>query len=269
MGVMNRAACQRVQAYIAQEVEAELRDAVTRKVQDMFPEINLPDLLESFFEEGQRLYVSQRYSDAANSWGRAVDLKQAHAHVLLADMLFWGKPDVPADHKRAFELASAGAGMGCVHSKGVLGCCYVYGRGVAEDRAKGLELGRESAAAGCCMGQFVVGKCYDAGWDVAQDDAEAVRFYRLAAEQGHAVAQCNLGCMFDKGRGVAQDDAEAVRFWRLAATQGYSRAQCNLGLMFSNGQGVAQDRAVAVTLFRLAAAQGDAGAIEALRQLGA
>ena len=41
---MNTAACQGVQAYIAQEVGAELRDAVTRKVQEMFPDINLPDL---------------------------------------------------------------------------------------------------------------------------------------------------------------------------------------------------------------------------------
>ena len=30
--------------YIAQEVAAEQRDAITRKVQEIFPEINLPDL---------------------------------------------------------------------------------------------------------------------------------------------------------------------------------------------------------------------------------
>jgi len=223
----------------------------------------------------------------------------------LADMLFWGKHDVPADHKRAFELASAGASMGCAHSKGVLGCCYAYGRGVAEDRAKGLELGRESAAAGSCMGQFVVGKCYAEGWGVAQDFAEAVRFYRLAAEQGNAYAYSNLGFMFREGRGVAQDcaeavrfyrlaaeqglanaqsslgfmfangrgvaqdDAEAVRLYRLAAAQGYATAQFNLGVMFENGQGVAQDRAEAIRWFRLAAAQGDAQATAALERLGA
>jgi len=178
----------------------------------------------------------------------------------LADMLFWGRPNVPADHNRAFELASAGAGMGCVHSKGVLGCCYAYGRGVAEDGAKGLQLGRESAAAGSCMGQFVVGKCYDAGWGVAQDYAEAVRFYRLAAEQGYARAQVNLGYMFDAGQGVAQDYAEAMRFFRLAAEQGLANAQYNLGIMICNGQGVAQDDAEAVRLYRLSAAQGHAGA---------
>jgi len=178
----------------------------------------------------------------------------------LADMLFWGSPDVPVDHKRAFELASVGAGMGCAHSKGVLGCCYAYGRGVAEDRAKGLELGRESAAAGSCMGQFVIGKCYNAGWGVAQDDAEAVRLYRLAAVQGHVGAQVNLGNMFREGRGVAQDNAEAVRFYRLASEQEDADAQFNLGCMFDDGLGVAQHRAEAVRLWRLAAAQGLADA---------
>jgi len=187
----------------------------------------------------------------------------------LADMLFWGSPDVPEDHKRAFELASAGAGMACVRSKGVLGCCYAYGKGVAEDRAKGLELGRESAAAGSCMGQFVVGKCYREGWSVAQDYAEAVRFYRLAAAQGHVVAQFNLGHMFNEGRGVARDYAEAVRLWRLAAAQGDARAQFNLGLMFELGRGVAQDDAEAIRLYRLAAAQGDAAAAADLERLGA
>ena len=77
----------------------------------------------------------------------------------LAEMLLCGSPYLSVDHKGAFELASAGEGMGCAHSKGVLGCCYVYGRGVAEDRAKGLELARESAEAGSCIGQFVVGRC--------------------------------------------------------------------------------------------------------------
>ena len=93
---------------------------------------------------------------------------------LLADMLFWGRPDLPIDHKRAFELASVGAGMGCAHSKGVIGYCYAYGLGVAEHRGKGLELAKESAAAGSCMGQFLVGKCYHAEWDVKRDFVESL-----------------------------------------------------------------------------------------------
>ena len=315
---MNKAACQRVQAYIAQEVGAELRDAVTCKVQEMFPEINLPQPMlannrivsilqcslsantrtcprahahmththtcnipiplslpqaQSHFEEGQRLYGSQRYSDAANSWGRAVDLKHAQSHALLSHMLAEGRLDVPVDRQRAFELASAGAGMGCAHSKGVLGLCYSGGYsggyGVAADHAKAVSLGRESAAAGSCMGQAVVAMCYDLGKGVAQDYAEAVRFLRLAAAQGHAIAQINLGGMFRKGLGVAQDETETVRFWRLAAAQGLADAQFNLGTMLFNGEGVAQDRAESIRLYRLAAAQGNANAIEGLRVLDA
>ncbi len=46
------------------------------------------------------------------------------------------------DVKRGFELASAGAALGCAHSKGALGLCYLYGYGVAEDKARGLALGK-------------------------------------------------------------------------------------------------------------------------------
>jgi TPR repeat protein len=210
---------------------------------------------EGLFEEGQRLYGEERYSDAAQRWGRAALLQHAPSHAFLSDMLFEGRPGVGKDDTRAFELAAAGAALGCAHSKGALGRCYVV-----NDAAKGLELGRESAAAGSCFGQLVVGLCYRFGCIVAQDHAEAVRLYRLAAAQGHADAQFYLGFMFDKGEGVAQDQAEAVRLYRLAAAQGHAYAQFNLGLMFDKGEGVAQDQAEAVRLYRLAAAQGHASA---------
>jgi len=215
---------------------------------------------EAFFERGQRESEDGLYASAAESWGRAADLEHAHAHALLSTVLFEGRPGVPKDHTRAFELAAAGAGMGCAHSKGALGRCYGAGHGVAADHAKAVLLGRESAAAGSCMGQFVVGRCYHAGRGVALDIAEAVRFYRLAAAQGHAGAQVNLGHMFSHGQGVAQDYAEAVRLYRLAAAQGVADGQFNLGVMFNDGRGVAQDDAEAVQFYRLAAAQGDARA---------
>jgi TPR repeat protein len=217
-------------------------------------------LTEGLFQEGQQLYEQQRYGDAARSWGQAALLQHGASHAFLSNMLIDGRQDVPKDEKRAFELAAAGAAMGCAHSKGALGRCLVYGSGGAKEAAKGLDFGRESAAAGSCFGQFVVGKCYHAGWVVAQDDAEAVRLWRLAAGQGHLGAQYNLGVSFNHGRGVAQNDAEAVRMYRLAAAQGDAMAQNNLGCMFKDGQGVAKDYAAAVRLYRLAAAQGHAAA---------
>jgi TPR repeat protein len=218
------------------------------------------DEAEGLFEEGQRLYGEQRFSEAAERWGRAALLQHAPSHAHVSSMAIEGRPGVAKDVKRAFEFASAGATLGCAHSKGVLGRCYVGGHGVAEDAARGLALGRESAAAGSCFGQFVVARCYANGSAVVQDYAEAVRLYRLAAAEGLASAQVNLGGMLKLGLGVAQDYAEAVRLFRLAAAQGTASAQNNLGNMFYDGYGVAQDYDEAVRLFRLAAAQGAAPA---------
>jgi TPR repeat protein len=219
------------------------------------------DEAEGVFEEGQRLYGQQRFSEAAERWRRAALLQHAPSHAHLSHMLIKGRAGVAVDEERAFEFAAAGAALGCAHSKGVLGYCYVQGHGAAIDRATGLALVRESAAAGSCFGQFVVGRCFDLGCGgVAKDIAEAVRFYHLAAAQGHANAQNYLGSRFMKGQGVAQDSVEAARLFRLAAEQGHAVAQINLGFLLENGQGVAQDKAEAVRLYHLAAAQGVAAA---------
>jgi TPR repeat protein len=181
---------------------------------------------EALFQEGQRLYGEQRFSEAAERWGRAALQQHAPSHAHLSDLLFWGRRGVAEDEKRAFKLAKAGAALGCAHGKGALGRCYVGGHGVAEDEARGLALGRESEAAGSCFGQYVVGRCYYFGCGgVAQDYAEAARLYSLAAEQGFAHAQVNFGVMFEYGQGVAQDTAEAIRWYRLAAAQGDTAAE--------------------------------------------
>ena len=186
---------------------------------------------EDLFQEGQRLYGERRYSDAAQRWEHAALLQHGPSHALLSEMLSDGRAGVGRDDKRAFELAAAGAALGCAHSKGALGRCYFAGRGVAEDFAKALALGRESAAVGSCFGQYVVGCCYSFGEGVAQDQAEAARLYRLAAAQGYADAQYTLGTMFKNSKGVAQDRAEAIRWFRLAAAHGHEFAQSSLAEM--------------------------------------
>jgi TPR repeat protein len=218
------------------------------------------------FEEGQRLYGEQRFSEAAERWGRAALLQHGPSHAHMSDMLIGGRAGVAKVVKRTFAFAAAGAALGCAHSKGVLGRCYVMGYGVRYfDHARGLSLGRESAAAGSCFGQYVVGWCYKFGYGgVAKDYAEAARLYRLAAAQGDANAQWTLGLMFEHREGVAHDRAEAIRWYRLAAEQGHAGAQYHLGLMFEDSEGVAHDRAEAIRLDRLAAEQGDADAQERL-----
>jgi hypothetical protein len=198
------------------------------------------DEVEGAFEEGQRLYGEQRFSEAAERWGRAALLQHAPSHAHVSDVLFEGRAGVRGvakDVKRAFAFASAGAALGCAHSKGTLGLCYIWGYGVARDEARGLALGRESEAAGSCFGQFVVGVCYEVGYGgVARDYAEAVRLYRLAVEQGHASAQLQLGRMFQYGKGFVQNSAAAIRWYRLAAEQGHATARYTLNELESESR---------------------------------
>ena len=48
-------------------------------------------------------------------------------------------------------MAEEGSHAGCIHSRGVLGRCYITGCGVERDEVRGLQLGRESADAGLTL----------------------------------------------------------------------------------------------------------------------
>jgi hypothetical protein len=196
------------------------------------------DEAKNVFEEGRQLYGEQRFSEAAERWGRAALLQHAPSHAQVSDMLIEGRSGVAEDRKRGFELAKAGAALGCAHSKGALGLCYVWGYGVADDEERGLALGRESAAAGSCFGQYVVGACYHFGYGgVAQDYAEAVRLYSLAAAQGNAIACFNLGVFIENGYGAVRDKTEAIRWYRLAVAWGYAEANFFTANRYAGGGG--------------------------------
>jgi TPR repeat protein len=247
---------------------------------------------ESIFQEGKRLYNEKKYSDAANMWNEATILKHLDSYAFLSDMLIDGRKGVPLDAKRACQLALEGTNLGNIHSKGVLGHCYVQGLGVDENQEYmkiGFELAKESADAHSCFGQFALGLCYEQEWGVQQETATAIHLYHLAAIQGHASAHCNLayifykdneyeeafkwfslaaeqglssaqsylGNMYENGLYVTRDATEAFKWYHLAAEQGYEEDQVTLGRMFENGLGVAKNNQEAVRWYRLAAEQGN------------
>ena len=218
--------------------------------------IESSDYKESIFQEGKRLYKKKKYSDAVNMWNEAILLKHLDSYAFLSDMLIDGRLGVPMDRKRAFQLALEGTNLGNIHSKGVLGHCYVQGIGVDENEEyikMGFELAKESADANSCFGQFALGLCYEQGWGVQQETATAIHFYHLAAIQEYASAQNNLAYLFY----VESNYEEAYKWFLLAAKQGYSSAQNYLGNMYENGLYVARDNTEAFKWYRLAAEQGD------------
>ena len=64
---------------------------------------------------------------------------------------------------------------------------------------------KAKAEKGEAEGQCLLGVCYYFGDGVAQDFTMAVKWYRKAAEQGHAGAQSNLGVCYHEGNGVTKD----------------------------------------------------------------
>ena len=212
---------------------------------------------ECLFQEGHKLYGEEHYVEAAKRWGQAALLEHMASHAYLSTMLFDGKPGLPKNKKRAFELATHGARMGCAHSKGALGIFYQSGLGgVAEDCPTAFALGSESAEAGSCFGQYVVGAAFHWGLGVEHDQTEAARWYRLAAAQGHSGAQYGLGDILEYGGQNAQDMTEAVEWYGLAAKQGDADAQFKMGYMLHYGQGVQENETEAERWYRLAALQG-------------
>jgi TPR repeat protein len=225
---------------------------------------------ECLFQEGHKLYGEEHYVEAAKRWGQAALLEHMASHAYLSTMLVGGKPGLPRNHERAFELATHGARMGCAHSKGALGIFYQSGLGgVAEDCPTAFALGSKSAEAGSCFGQYVVGAAFHWGLGVERDKTEAARWYRLAAAQGHSGAQYGLGDILEYGGQNAQDMTEAVEWYGLAAKQGDADAQFKMGYMLHYGQGVQENDTEAERWYRLAALQGHSIAQKKLKGLTA
>ena len=113
----------------------------------------------SLYEDGHRLCGQQRYSDAAERWSQAALLQHAPSHAHLSDMLLDGRPHVANDAKRAFQVASAGAALGCAHSKGALGRCLVTALSTGEVDQDAKLIKMHGLAAECCSGQLLRPHC--------------------------------------------------------------------------------------------------------------
>ena len=219
-------------------------------------------------KDAEALCASGQCAAALVPLQRAIDFGDTASRALKAWLLIWGREGFAKDQKRGFELAEAGARLGCHHCQGVLAMCYLLGLGCELDEERSLELACESSGKGSRYGQHTLGRWHRYGeGGLAVDYAQAVALYRLAAAQGLDDAQCSLGGMFYYGNGVAQDDAEALRWWQLAAAQGHPPALYLVADCYEVGCSVAADVVEAIRWYRRAQAAGYPPASDALRRL--
>lgn len=185
-----------------------------------------------FFVDGRHLYAQGQFSRAIQSWKLAAVMQDKVSHAIVADMLIGGRPGVPKDPNKAFEIASIGEIMNCVHSMGVLARCNLIGIGCSLDIEFGEALARYSAERGdSCFGWHAWGITFYSGLINQRDYAEAARCFKKAAAHDHAVSQTLLGYMHEKGIGVLRDYDKSLSYYERAATQRFDIAERNLGCL--------------------------------------
>lgn len=148
------------------------------------------------------------------------------------------------------------AQQGYVIAQSLLGACYFYGKGIAENESQAMDWVRKAAEKGHAPAQYNLGLMYFNGNGKDKDEVQAAAWFRKAAEQGFALAQALLGTSYRDGKGVTKDDAQAVAWFRKAAEQGLVLAQYNLGFMYEMGRGITKDNIQAAIWYHKAVEQG-------------
>ncbi|MEQ8965684.1 MAG: tetratricopeptide repeat protein [Azospirillaceae bacterium] len=133
---------------------------------------------------------------------------------------------------------------------------------LAEDPSSGQ--GSRTVAA---LAHGLLGDCFVAGRGTEADAGTAVLHYRRAAEQGNGKAALNVALALDGGvLDQPVDKDEAAHFYRIAVEAGEPRAMTNLALLYMSDL-EPPDEVTVVDLLERARDLGDDNAAEVLDQL--
>ncbi|MCF0158671.1 MAG: sel1 repeat family protein [Veillonella sp.] len=144
------------------------------------------------------------------------------ANDVLANLYFWGiEGEVSADESKAYKYAMNGSANNG-NTALVLGFCYEYGKGVAQDDPMAAVYFRRSALAGLPGGQYMWGMYCEKGYGSKQ---EALDNFLLAANQGHPTSMYKVGQYYLLGITGESDYAKARLYLQGAAQQGVEEAK--------------------------------------------
>ncbi|ETL87463.1 hypothetical protein L917_13376 [Phytophthora nicotianae] len=186
---------------------------------------------------------------------------------LEAHQYFFGH-GVAKDLRKAFELYTQAANLGCAVAMTCLGQMYFAGNGTEKDllvAEKWFELASSAGDTEACH-QLGLLMCEKAAHlkDLKQSDKffslARVRFSQ-AAGQGHRDAQYELGVFHETGKGGCEpNESGAVTWYMKAADQDHTGAESSLGRLFLVGTQLQQDIVKAVHFLHRAAAKSDSSA---------
>jgi uncharacterized protein len=182
-------------------------------------------------------------------------------------------------YKEAFKEWSAAAQQGDVDAQYNLGCLYVRGEGVTQNRAwavdwlqRAADQGDVDAATWLLFSQPITDDRrkqffskrltptdrFRLTFTVTLSDGKLHRRPCSTDATDGAQIEFNLGLLYEKGiAGFPQDDTQAAEWYRRASERNFAEARTHLAYLYAAGHGVPQDQVEAARLLRLAAEQGD------------
>lgn len=203
----------------------------------------------SGFDEGVASYRSGNYADAFKEWAKAAQQGDVDAQYNLGCLYVRGE-GVPQNKAWATEWLQRAADQDDLDAATWL----LFSNPITDERRKEF-FSRKLKPTDRFRLTFVVqlsnGKIHRRPCSTDEKDGAQIEF--------------SLGLMYQTGSaGFPQDDRQAAEWYRRASDRNFADAQTNLGHMYALGHGVEQSQIEATRLFRRAAEQGNAVAQHSL-----
>jgi TPR repeat protein len=233
--------------------------------QDYFRAYDLLGFLYEKTKDWQKSFDS--YQMAADN-----DIPEAECH--LAEIYYYGNPEIKKDFKKAFLLFTKaasrilGGGKNHARAQHLLGHMYMGGEGTEQNFEQGLTWFKRSIAmgevTGYVGGEYSIGMAYKNGLGVTPDLDEAFKWLEKAANKNYAEAQLEISIFYQKGLGSIAIDLDTSFNWLVkTAENGHYIAQRILGHHYRLGSEQAKlDEDKAIYWFEKSAAEGDGESIE-------
>jgi uncharacterized protein len=184
------------------------------------------------------------------------------------------------NYKDAFKEWTEAAQQGDADAQYNLGCLYVRGEGVPQNRALAIEWFQRAAdqddldatiwlfsanpQTDDSRKKFFSKKLRSSSkfhitFVAQRSDGQAMRWPCATDEKDGAVIEFKIGVMYENGgMGLPQDDKQAAEWYRRASERNFADAQTKLAYLYAAGRGVEQSQIEAARLIRRAAEQGNA-----------
>lgn len=211
--------------------------------------------LDTLYQRGKSYYENKNYSESIKYLKIAAHQQQMDAIGLLGVCYLLGRGG-KKDLECAFELLSLSAQHDNKVAIHHLAHMYYTGEYVEKNYVKAFEYFHKSASLGYSDAMVMEGTCYDLGRGVSVDKQKALQCFLDAAEKENAYAYLKLGVLYGEDT-TFHSETKAFLYMEKAYKKGIIQAYSLLGGMYFLGKGVVKDKEKAFKIWEEGIAKDD------------